>query len=99
MKKFFQSVLMVASFLLLSGATCRGPVVPVVIEPEDTIRCPAACEHLRALGCEEGTPLADGTTCETFCVDTQKNGYPLNPTCIMSIKKCTEVEGCTKTAR
>lgn len=81
---------------LLSGATCQSPVVPVIIEPKDTDKCPAACENLRRLGCDEGKPLEDGTTCEKFCLDTQKNGHPLNPTCVMSIKVCSEIGHCTQ---
>jgi len=60
------------------------------------VRGPTACEHLRVLGCPEGQPLEDGTTCEKFCKDTQENGQPLNPTRVMSITTCIEIEGCTR---
>lgn len=88
---------LLALVLFLSGCGGAQPsVVPVVVEPGDTDKCPAACAHLRDLGCEEGQPLEDGTTCEKFCVETQKNGQPLNPTCVLSITACTEIESCTR---
>jgi hypothetical protein len=36
--------------------------------------CEDFCRHLRTLGCREGQPLADGTPCEKFCIDTQEAG-------------------------
>lgn len=85
---------LLAAFLVLSGGTCHVPIVPVVV-PGDVEKCPAACEHLRALSCPEGLPLEDGTSCEDFCVYTQKNGQPLNPSCIVGVKACSEVGSCT----
>lgn len=82
--------------LLLLGmilTACPRPV-PVPHPPEDTDQCPAACERLRELGCEEGSPLEDGTTCEQFCIDTQESGHALNPTCVKSINSCEEIESC-----
>ena len=96
MKKLQPFVLAILAHLMLSGATCRGPILHVVSEPEDTDNCPAACQNLRALGCSEGQPLPDGTSCERFCVETQINGMPLNPTCIMQITSCDEVDVCTQ---
>lgn len=81
---------------LFVGISCHGSLVPVVIEPTDTDKCPAACAHLQMLGCAEGQPLEDGTTCEQFCTDTQENGQPLNPTCVMSIKTCAGINACTQ---
>jgi len=72
------------------GASCEKK--PVVLVPEDTHKCPDACENLRQLGCEEGEDLADGTTCEQFCEETQKSGHALNPTCIATISSCDEIE-------
>src|SRR5215510_12140485 len=40
--------------------------------------CMDFCQHLRTLGCKEGQPLADGTSCETFCIDTQEAGHNLH---------------------
>jgi hypothetical protein len=77
------------SFLLL-GATCDPP--PVVIVPPDTDKCPAACANLQVLGCEEGDPLGDGTTCTEFCIRTQKNGAWLDPDCVSKVQSCHEIE-------
>lgn len=88
--------LVLVALLILSGATCQNQVVPVIVEPGDTAKCPAACGHLRALGCPEGQPLEDGTSCEKFCQDTQKNGQPLAPACILTIKECSQIETCTQ---
>lgn len=80
--------------LVALALTGCGPWIypPMPVEPDDTDKCPAACERLRALGCEEGEPLSDGTTCEKFCLDTQKAGHSLNPSCVMTISTCDEVE-------
>ena len=61
--------------------------------------CPAACEKLRELGCPEGQPLEDGTTCEKFCKDTQESGHALRPSCVMNITACSQVNDCTKGSR
>lgn len=89
------AVLFVAAWSL--GATCRPAPTPV--EPKDTVDCPAACERLRELACPEGQPLEDGTTCETFCEDTQKSGHALRPSCVMGITSCSQVNDCTKGSR
>lgn len=88
----------IALALLLAGCGALMPV-PVPIEPTDTGKCPEACERLRALGCEEGQPLEDGTTCETFCQETQKAGHALNPTCVADISSCHEIQRCEVTRR
>lgn len=80
--------------ILFSGSTCQQRFPPMPIEPLDTDQCPAACEHLRELGCPEGDDLPDGTTCEDFCVESQKNGFPLNPTCVKGISSCLEINDC-----
>ena len=58
--------------------------------------CQAYCQHLRTLGCKEGAPLASGTSCETFCVDTQKAGHDLRMACVLKIQSCGEVQSCNK---
>lgn len=58
--------------------------------------CQAYCQHLRTLGCKEGAPLASGTSCETFCIDTQKAGHDLRMACVLKIKSCGEVQSCNK---
>lgn len=89
MKKIV-TVAIAASFAVLS---C-GPSVqhPHVHQPTDTPKCADACIHLRELKCVEGTPLPDGTTCESFCESTQNSGHALTPSCVMRINKCSDME-------
>ncbi len=80
--------------LMMLAAHCEPP--PVVIEPPDTDKCPAACAHLQVLGCEDGDPLPDGTTCTDFCYRTQKHGAWLDPGCVSKIPTCQDIEKCAK---
>jgi hypothetical protein len=57
-------------------------------------QCGAFCEHLRALGCPEGAPLASGTSCETFCIDTQEAGHDLHIACALNIRSCGDLQRC-----
>jgi len=85
----------VVTLLALSLATLAsqcGPPKPKPVEPDDTPNCAVACQHLLELGCEEGQPLEDGTTCTEFCEATQKAGHALNPTCVMTIERCVDLE-------
>jgi hypothetical protein len=78
--------------LSMSGcAHCERGVTP---DPEDSQLCPEACAHLQELGCPEGDPLPDGTTCSSWCVYTQEQGHWLNLPCILSIESCDELEEC-----
>jgi len=85
-------VVLLLSLLGFSCGSCQPP--PVVIQPNDTDRCGAACAHLVALGCEEGQPLPDGTSCEEFCVDSQVNGHALAPSCVEKVKACADLKTC-----
>ena len=86
--------------LMMLGASCRGVhLPPIAVEPNDTENCPAACENLRLLGCPEGLPVENGDTCEKVCVDQQQQGLPRNPTCVMKMSACSELEGCTNPTR
>ena len=58
--------------------------------------CAGFCQHLRALGCKEGQPLASGTSCETFCVDTQEAGHDLKIACVTKIQSCGEIQSCNR---
>jgi len=86
----------IASSVVLLLFSCGGQfdVVPTPHVPTDTPNCASACAHLNELKCEEGKPLEDGTTCEAFCINTQNSGHALNPTCIMKITKCDEINTC-----
>lgn len=85
-------ILLTVGLILMMGATCEPRPIPIA--PTDTEMCPDACQNLRALGCEEGEPLLDGTTCEAFCEYMQDEGHWLNPKCISSIERCSEIESC-----
>lgn len=82
-------VLLIA--LLAFGAHCGGPVQPDPDIPKDTHLCDDACANLQELGCPEGDPLPDGTTCTEFCVKTQNAGSALNPTCVAKIQSCGQM--------
>jgi hypothetical protein len=76
--------------LLLTGCV----TIPTEVDPTNTANCTEACSHLALLGCEEGKPLLDGTSCTVFCENTQKAGHALNSACVMTIKACPEIEKC-----
>lgn len=82
-------VVWIGGFLV--GGHC-GPPTPTPVEPPDTSDCPAACERLQELGCPEGEPLSDGTTCVEFCIETQQRGHALNPSCVRTITRCSELD-------
>jgi hypothetical protein len=75
----------------LALLSCKD-VVPDPKEPTDTDMCATACANLNRLGCEEGATLPDGTTCEAFCINTQKSGHALDPTCMSTITSCKDIE-------
>ena len=56
--------------------------------------CTDFCQHARALQCPEGQALADGTSCEKFCTDTQDNGHALNTACMTKAKSCAALRDC-----
>lgn len=88
---------LILMLVFTGGCSCRNiEVPPVVIPPTDTDDCGAACTHLRSLHCEEGNNLADGTTCEAFCVNTQRNGHVLRPSCVKNIVNCSQVNDCVR---
>ena len=67
--------------LLFIAANCGGPqepnpppppppvptVDPVPMEPT----CSTACENQRELGCELGSPTAEGASCEEVCLNSE----------------------------
>ncbi len=96
MKNLTQILLAILLGILLMGATCTDvQPPPIILEPTDTANCASACARLSELGCPEGEPLEDGTTCTMFCEETQKQGHPLNPTCVMDMTSCTQLNECS----
>lgn len=105
----FQCRLVVAWFFVtcLSGCVNPSPIklpaasgdagATVADAPDDaTARgCSAACKHLRALGCQDGEPTAEGATCEVVCSNAAQSGFaPLNTTCLSSAKSCAAADMC-----
>ena len=88
-----RSLMLALVFGVVSCGPLRPPPYP--IDPGDTAQCPVACENLSLLGCPEGEPLADGTSCTEFCVRTQEQGHALNPTCLAKITSCDQVDSCS----
>lgn len=84
----------VGGLAVLLTLQCAPAPVPHPREPTDTDQCAAACDHLAQLGCEEGQPLEDGTTCTTFCEQTQRSGHALNASCVKQVKTCAELDAC-----
>lgn len=85
MKNLILILLFVSPLFLACGPKNYQP-------PTDQANCDDACGHLRDLGCEEGNPLEDGTTCEEFCKANLDAGHSLNPTCVMQIQSCEDME-------
>jgi hypothetical protein len=55
--------------------------------------CAEACNHLRSIGCPEGSP--DGDTCEAICENAETSGLgSVNPTCLSKITTCDQIDGC-----
>ena len=78
-----------------AGSQCRGVPDPVPIE--DTASCNAACEHVRDAGCTIGESTAEGMPCEIWCAETQGDGFPLRPSCWLTVETltapdCPEIE-------
>lgn len=46
------------------------------------------------LGCEEGIDEVFCVSCEKFCRDTMKQRVWLEPSCVVKIKSCDEIESC-----
>lgn len=98
-----KSALILAAVLLVG---CPGPIPrPAPVIPTDTASCPSACQHLRDLRCPEGNPIPHpdhfddrsfDATCEKFCEDTQQSGHALQPSCVMRIRKCSDMESVQK---
>lgn len=79
--------------VLLAGCPNQEVIRPNPVQPTDTPSCATACAKLEKMGCEEGKPLEDGTSCTKFCEDTQKAGHALRPSCILEkVQKCSDIQ-------
>lgn len=76
---------------------------PSPTQPPDTEWCATGCKYLQMLsgrdghiGCEESRvlelPGGEIMTCEQWCVQEQKAGRNLYPSCWPKAKKCSDVE-------
>lgn len=85
---------------LLGLSACGGGTPPPEPSYPDggaaSERCGAACENLRRLGCPEGEPTEDGTTCEELCrrVETE-SGLSVWPACVEELDHCPMGDECT----
>ena len=79
-----------ATTLVANAATLAPASVPAAGRQEVllTLDAPAAL-HLSARS-------ASGTSCETFCVDTQRAGHDLRIGCVLKTPSCGEVQSCNK---
>jgi len=71
---------------------CTTAPVPESIE--DIEFCNAACAWMAKMGCEEGQPLPDGTSCADFCRQTQESGHWINPRCLATTTGCEQINDC-----
>jgi hypothetical protein len=99
MRRIITMLALVALATFSLGAKCGVRPQPMPVEPKDTAMCASACDQLRMLGCEEGDNLEDGTTCEQFCIDTQKSGHALRPSCVVDMTACDQLEKCSGPSR
>ena len=80
------------ALVLISCTDCSSaPPIPSPPIVTDVSMCAPACEHLRALGCEEGTPVRTGEACPAGmgC----KDGTCINGTCQVTCERfCSDVE-------
>lgn len=57
--------------------------------------CPAACSHLRELGCEAGQPTQAGEPCEAWCEELEAMPGPgLELGCIATAPSCSAADAC-----
>ncbi len=78
--------------LLVWLTACAGRPVegsPGILPPSSD-GCAAACENLRRLGCEEGTPTPGGVSCEGVCRNAAESGIDL--TCTGEVTRAASCE-------
>lgn len=103
MAKFLTVPAMVlASFLAFACSGVASRVPPPPNPPQDTDLCQAMCEHLMAIGCEEGKPLYNSDlpgpvdvpnqSCSDNCKELQTKGFFFNPKCVIDAPTCDQIE-------
>lgn len=76
--------------IVLAGACACWPPPPRT----PSAGCEQACQRLGELGCEEALPLPDGTSCASFCDQTERAGHALDVECVMRVESCEEIDSC-----
>ena len=92
MNRIFQSVAVILMANFLAGASCFRNNPDPVDPPVPSEGCAGACAQMQKLGCPEGEPLEDGTTCAKFCTDTEAAGHAMNTECIIKVSSCEELK-------
>lgn len=85
--------------LLLAGLAGCPPKPPTPPTPPErdagAATCSDACTHLAALGCKEGKPTPEGSTCAEVCENVQSSGViSWNLGCRTHIESCAQVDDC-----
>lgn len=88
-----RSLVILAAALVTACASTPRPLHPepdvVVVYPADA--CPMACARLQTLGCPEGDPTPDGTSCETVC---RNAGDLVDAPCVTTARSREELASC-----
>lgn len=91
-------LLVLALPMLLACHPTPQPNPPPGPEPLDAAAgptCATYCAHVRALGCIQGKPTAEGATCEQVCSNVQTSGYArLDLKCSTNAADCRAVDRC-----
>ena len=84
-------ILAALSLATLSGCPKHGASAP----SESWRKCGIACDHLRELGCQEGTPTAHGAACEDVCANVMdSNVLVWDLACMVTIESCAAIDTC-----
>lgn len=96
-----RDLLFTLTLAFVVACACSPSVDPPVTppkerpEPGSEADCASACDHLRALGCEEGQPTPGGATCETVCNNVEQSGATtLDVGCVATAETCDAARSC-----
>lgn len=107
MKKIILILSLITACCNTQNTKTQGDPKPNIVVAPNIDYCKPGCEHLASLknsdgtdGCPESKTLQmpDGgrTTCEEFCIITEKNGRDIEPKCWTTLESCDEIESCRK---